>query len=551
MRCSDPVAVEPDPPPARPWQPDAVGVVATVADVDDHDHVVAGPAVVPAVEGDHVVLVVDVVDVDVVAPQTTGAAVTIAAKVDEVAVEVQDALVGVFLAPVDRILVVEPGVLEDLLSLEEHRDARRGEHESGGERGALLRPDVPGVPWCDLLRKALLAVGDLVVRLGVDDPFEGVAVVAADDGVTERPHVAPPVGHRRHRLPDRVDEAAVPLGAEPGAADLHRCGQPGVVAEILGDVELPRLALHRLSGDALAQPPPIGHVMGRVVVVAVHVPDVGGGIPAQPVTAELLEPHPGVVGQEVRHLRAPVVGTGVAPRSLTAGVVVEVDAPFVVLGPAVEPPQVEVGRAEMVEDHIEKDGDAMGMGIPDQRLESPRSSIRLLDGEDVRRVVAPREVGAELCRRHQLNGVHPQVAQIAEPPLHAVEAARPTAGGIVERADMELVDHEVVPRRHLELRIAPVELRCAHDGIACRMGHRPGVGVVAPQHSVVGRDDEPVLDALLHPGDMDGPHPSALRRQRVRVGGPPVEAARHRHAGGERRPNPERHPLRIGDRTHP
>ena len=47
-----------------------------------------------------------------VAPQTTGAAVMIAAKVDEVAVEVQEASVGVLLAPVDRILVVEPGVLE-------------------------------------------------------------------------------------------------------------------------------------------------------------------------------------------------------------------------------------------------------------------------------------------------------------------------------------------------------------------------------------------------------------------------------------------------------
>ena len=45
------------------------------------------------------------------------------AEGDEVAVEPEDALVGGGLATVQRHRVVEPAVLEQLLALEQHRDA--------------------------------------------------------------------------------------------------------------------------------------------------------------------------------------------------------------------------------------------------------------------------------------------------------------------------------------------------------------------------------------------------------------------------------------------
>ncbi len=237
-----------------------------------------------------------------------------------------------------------------------------------------------------------------------------------------------------------------------------------------------------VAGDALHQAPPIGHVVGRVVVVAVDVADVGGGVPAQPV--ERGTP-PATSGRcragSAPDLGAPVVGPGVAPRGLTSGVVVEVDAALAVLAPAVEPPQVEVGRAEVVVDDIERTAMPRSWAARISCLRARGPAVRLLDGEDVRRVVAPREVGGELRRRHQLDGVDPQVAQVVEPLDHAVEAARPTAGRVVERADMQLVDHELVPRRHAERRRRPSRTPARHDGVAGRIGHRPGVGVVAPQ----------------------------------------------------------------------
>ena len=49
-----------------------------------------------------------------------------------------------------------------------------------------------GVARGDLVRDARLAVGHLVVALGVDDPLEGVAVVAMGERVRDRRHRAVP-----------------------------------------------------------------------------------------------------------------------------------------------------------------------------------------------------------------------------------------------------------------------------------------------------------------------------------------------------------------------
>ena len=79
-----------------------------------------------------------------------------------------------------------------------------------------------------------------------------------------------------------------------------------------------------------------------------------------------------VVADELADLAAAVVGPGVAPRRRRAPVVVEVDAALAVLGPAVELPEVEVARAEVVVDDVEDHGDAALVGGFDERLEAPR-----------------------------------------------------------------------------------------------------------------------------------------------------------------------------------
>ena len=84
----------------------------------------------------------------------------------------------------------------------------------------------------------------------------------------------------------------------------------------------------------------------------------------------VLEPHQGVVADELADLAAAVVGAGVAPRRVVAPVVVEVDAAAVVLAPAVEPPQVEVARAEVVVDDVEDDREAVLVRGLDELLEA-------------------------------------------------------------------------------------------------------------------------------------------------------------------------------------
>ncbi len=109
-------------------------------------------------------------------------AVPVAAQGDEVAVQPQDALVAAGLAPVEGDRVVEPAVLEQLLALEQHRDAGRGQDQRRAERRPLLGEPAGRVARADRLGHPDVAVGHLVVRLGVDDPRAGRAASAAIDG---------------------------------------------------------------------------------------------------------------------------------------------------------------------------------------------------------------------------------------------------------------------------------------------------------------------------------------------------------------------------------
>ena len=99
---------------------------------------------------------------------------------------------------------------------------------------------------------------------------------------------------------------------------------------------------------------------------------------------EVLEPHQGVVAEELADLAAAVIGAAVPPRRLAAPVVVEVDPAQSVLRPAVELPDVEVAGAEVVVNHVEDDGDAEAVGRLDELLEGPGTAVSAFDREDVR-----------------------------------------------------------------------------------------------------------------------------------------------------------------------
>src|SRR5262249_45779288 len=139
-RVAVPVAVEAYLPQPSSREAQRVTRIAAVGEVQDHHDVVAWPAAVPAVEGDHLVPVVDVEDVDVRPAQAAGVVVPVTAEVREVAVKLPDAAEPVVLVPVHMALA-ERDALQDLLPLADHRDAGGGEDHRGPQRRAL-----PGVP---------------------------------------------------------------------------------------------------------------------------------------------------------------------------------------------------------------------------------------------------------------------------------------------------------------------------------------------------------------------------------------------------------------------
>ena len=90
-----PIAVESYLPNAVAGESDGVGGPGTVREIDDHDDVVAGPALRPTVEGQDLVGVVDMEDIPLVPAQTGGDPVQVPAEADEIAVEVANSPKGI------------------------------------------------------------------------------------------------------------------------------------------------------------------------------------------------------------------------------------------------------------------------------------------------------------------------------------------------------------------------------------------------------------------------------------------------------------------------
>ena len=190
-----------------------------------------------------------------------------------------------------------------------------------------------------------------------------------------------------------------------------------------------------------------------------------------------------------------------------------------------------------------------------KRLNASGPPYPEFDGEQVGRVVTPRDVAGELEGRHDLHGAHAKVAQVRQPPRRPVEVPSSIRPG-VERPDVELVDHEIVPGRHLEPMVAPVERRrVVHDGVADRARDLPGIRVDPPDLVAVrGPDPEAVLVAGLDALDVRGPRaarPVPVAGERRCLGRPGVIAPGHEDRLGVRCPDPERRPAVVRQRAHP
>jgi hypothetical protein len=213
--------------------------------------------------------------------------------------------------PVNRVVVVPGAVLQQLLALEDHWDPWDGEDQHRPECGPLPGIPAAGVARVDVLGEPAFAVagGDLVVGFGVDDALQRIAVVPAPDRLHDGVQIPVLIPGPGQRMADRVQEAGVPLGVEPGPAGAGALGDPLVVLHVLGDAELPWLAAVDLVVDPAHQLPAVGEVGARVAA-AVDVADVAGGIPAEPVEAVLLQPQQRVVAEELADLGPAVVRAG-------------------------------------------------------------------------------------------------------------------------------------------------------------------------------------------------------------------------------------------------
>src|SRR5690606_17955910 len=254
-----------------------------------------------------------VVHVNVLAAETGGGVVPVAAQANQVAVELDDAGEAGEPIPLDGVLVVEEAILQHLLTLEDHGDAGAGHDQARAKRGALLGVPAVGVAGPDLFGDARPAVGDLVVGFGVDDAGEGVAAVAVADGVAHGVHVAPLVVGADDDVADRVDERGGPLGVEASPAFGRRLGEPGVLLEVFGDADLPGLSGSDLVVDPLHQAPTLG------VLSPGGVTDIGGRVPPEAICLKLFEPEQGVVADELAYSGSAVVSAGAAPRRCGAG----------------------------------------------------------------------------------------------------------------------------------------------------------------------------------------------------------------------------------------
>ncbi len=477
------------------------------------------------------------------AAEATCCAEDVSAQLDEIAVKCADSGKSVCFRPVKLLRVGPCAPFEELLTHEDHRNAGRGEDDRRGQGRAFLREETVGVSGRDRFRQPGAAVrrGDLVVAFRVENPLQRVAVETLPYEARKRIHVAGLVLGRYDSAAQIVHEACAPLGAKTRPAPSQGLGDPLIVLHVLGDRDLPRLPRLRFPVDPSEQPPAVGQIGAGIRIAAPDIADPSRGVEAKPVAAMLLQPEQRIVAQELPDFATSVIRARVAPRRCAAPVVVKIDAPAAVLAPTVESPEIEIIRAEVVVDNVVNDRDPALVGGVDQRLKSIRAAVVLLDGENVGRIVAKGIRAGEFVRRHHLDHVDPKIDEIVELADDGAEvpASIGALGVKQETADMQFVDHHLVPWRRAVAGRRPWKLGGGDDAVPRGIRHRFCVGIVLPQYGLSRRagDDEFILVAHRRSREVDRPVALPFRGQRGRRDAPIVEPASDADRRRERRPD--------------
>lgn len=82
-----------------------------------------------------------------------------------------------------------------------------------------------------------------------------------------------------------------------------------------------------------------------------------------------------------------------------------------------------------------------------------------------------------------MNGVDAKLPQVTEPSRDRDELTWPAGIFIIECANMQFINHQLIPTWHREVVILPVEAGVVDNGIANRIGDLTRIGINACQHT--------------------------------------------------------------------
>ena len=211
----------------------------------------------------------------------------------------------------------------------------------------------------------------------------------------------------------------------------------------------------------------------RQKVARTEIVDSVNRVQAQRVEVIVLEPVQCVFDEESPHI---VAFFAVKVDGLTPGSAIAIGKVWAVST------KVVAFRAEMVVNHVERDGEAMLVGRVYQPLQGLWAAVGVLRREEIDAVVAPIARTGKLGDRHQFNRRNPQGGEFRKMRDYGVERSFRCVG-----SDMEFIEDAALQSRSFPVVIGPAEsvqvddLRRTMHSLRLKPGS--GIGQVASQPS--------------------------------------------------------------------
>src|SRR5579863_1289476 len=226
-------------------------LISLIPEIEYDDHIITIPALIPAMIGNHLIRVVDMVDIRVLTPQAASRVIPVAPQMNKVAIDLEDAREGSGIGPIERLARIEIAPRQKFLPHEEHGNAWRGQDYRRSQSRALLREPARSISGRDHFGDALSAIRIGIVGFGKDHALEGVIIIRLTDNLADRVHIACAIVRANNGGPDRRNEASAPLRVETGPSYSNIFSDPLVVFQVFSNRDFPRLPLCDQSIDLL------------------------------------------------------------------------------------------------------------------------------------------------------------------------------------------------------------------------------------------------------------------------------------------------------------